>query len=201
MWESMMWEPAPGFTPRMEGLTSEALTALERLGEKVRALGGRLLVTSAYRPGDPLLHGRGKALDVWVPGWTHERIAETALQAGFVGGYIPHDKNFVEVTTAEHWYSVPGRIFGLEPDFPYVPGLTPPEPQHGLEPGEKGPPRPTALQDLEGRIQQGLRQAGGLIPDIDIIPDMPAVDWTRSGVIIVTVIILLAVFILIIWKM
>lgn len=109
-----MWEIAPGFRPNLEGLTAEVKTGLDKLGEKVRAAGGRLLLTSAYRPGGWTLHGQGKAVDVWVPGWTHERIAEYGQKAGFVGGYIPRTGNFVELVTDPYFYSVPGRVFGFD---------------------------------------------------------------------------------------
>lgn len=109
-----MWEIAPGFRPNLEGLTAEVKTGLDKLGEKVRAAGGRLLLTSAYRPGGWTLHGQGKAVDVWVPGWTHDRIAEYGQKAGFAGGYIPRTGNFVELVTDPYFYSVPGRVFGFD---------------------------------------------------------------------------------------
>ena len=115
-----MWEIAPGFRPQLEGLTDRTRLALDRLGERVRAMGGVLQVTSAYRPGDALLHGRGAAVDVWVPGWTPGRIKEAAAGTGFIGGYVPHGgRRFIELVTEPYWYGVrQGDIFRL-------PGATP----------------------------------------------------------------------------
>ena len=110
-----MWEIAPGFRPQLDGLTDRTRLALERLGERVRAMGGVLQVTSAYRPGDALLHGRGAAVDVWVPGWEPEQIKYAARGTGFIGGYVPHGgRRFIELVTQPYWYGVrQGDIFRL----------------------------------------------------------------------------------------
>jgi len=96
----------------MDNLTEGTRTALERMAEKVRAKGGTLQVTSAYRPEARGLHGQGKAVDVWVPGWTPDKIAEVGKQAGFLGGYKPDKGSFVELVTGRYWYTVPGVKFG-----------------------------------------------------------------------------------------
>lgn len=186
-----MWEIAPGFRPDLTGLTENVRVALERLGEKVRAAGGVLQVTSAYRPGGRTLHGRGEAVDVWVPGWGHRRIAEYGQKAGFAGGYIPRHGRFVELVTAPYWYSVPGEKFGfgengvppverkgLLPDagelwdiiqrrtrieHPYIPGVTPP----GMS--EDEPPGIIPAQATEAGILGDINWTRGIIIAASIV--------------------------------
>lgn len=184
----MFWEIAQGFSPDVGGLTPATLDALNRFASRVRALGGRLLVTSAYRPGDPRLHGKGKAVDVWVPGWEHKRIAEAAAGTGFVAGYIPRDANFVELAIAEHWYSVPGEKFVL----PQKTGRTPdwlPLAEHMPLPEVREAPDwlPAAehfpiLHPLKRELE-------------DMIPENPFVRWGVIGVVVLLIVLMLVIFV------
>ncbi|HSW57604.1 MAG TPA: hypothetical protein VLH15_04330 [Dehalococcoidales bacterium] len=230
-----MWEIAEGFHPRLEGLTETTLHHLAVFAEKVHAAGGQLLLTSAYRPGGRTLHGRGMAVDVWVPGWTHEQIATKGMEAGFLGGYIPQQGNFVELVTGGYTYTVPGQKFGRAEVFgPTRPqGFGPPQP-------EFGPPAPSPEAPLLQRIFPGLSP----LPDAPGIPAPPedaelpwylrapwhwpalehlelvegeGLPWwllppwrwpvfegeqlTRTGTMLILVVVFVAVLVIIIWKL
>ena len=62
--------------------------------DAVRAISGvRLVPTSDYRPGDPLAHGRGVALDLSLPASKDRmRVVSAAIMVGFrrIGIYDKH---------------------------------------------------------------------------------------------------------------
>lgn len=182
-----MWEIAEGFTPQVQGLTDITLTALNKFAERVRAMGGQLLLTSAYRHGDKLLHGKGQAVDVWVPGWTHEKIAQAAAGTGFVGGYIPKNSNFVELTTAPYWYSVPGEKFSLVRETPdwlpmgeHMPLSSPDKAPDWLPLAEEMPLLHPLKNELEAMI---------------ITPQEGTVRWGVIGVVVLLIILMLVLFV------
>ena len=175
-----MWQIAPGFEPDIGMLSDETLQALVRMGELVAGKGGMLQVTSAYRPEGRGLHGAGKAVDVWVPGWEHEKIASVGQQAGFLGGYIPKGKSFVELVTGQYTYKVPGEVFGFEEE---------PELDIELELRKK-------MEDTGAfeKMREGEKKiAEGLLESL-----LPEIDFTRSiaiGVVVLLFVILLIVFV------
>lgn len=196
-----MWEIAAGFRPRLDGLTQETRMALDRLGERVRAMGGRLVLTSAYRPGNPRLHGRGAAVDVWVPGWSPERIKEAAAGTGFIGGYVPHGgRRFIELVTEPYWY-------GIRRGDKFVVGAEGAAP---MAPAEVGGPVGWLMDLMRRRreefnaIIRGERAAigervGMPPPEIVGIPGIPEAGWeARIGIILVAVVLLVVMVVLLV---
>ena len=190
-----MWEIAPGFRPQMEGLTDRTRLALERLGERVRAMGGTLQLTSAYRPGDALLHGRGAAVDVWVPGWEPEQIKQAARGTGFIGGYVPHGgRRFIELVTQPYWYGVrQGDIFALTGQ-----GTTSPAIRGQADAGAWGRQFEHFIDAGEMVRDVTPEEWVGIDEGIDGIGDRFAGGLARGGIILVAVVLFVVMLVLLV---